>query len=128
MGLFYNAPEPTRGPANRRRPTTTAVSKKGVARKWCKDDLPPSAAAKFEASSQVSQSVEEDFRPTVWFEQFFSDDLVQLMVNESTSYAEFRGNRSVHGQRRRNLRISGCADPVWLRTTPQTAHVLAAGC
>jgi len=63
-----------------------------VARKWCKDDLPSSTRDRLEASSQVSHPIEEDFTATLWFEQFFSDDVIQLTVNESISYAKFRGN------------------------------------
>ena len=40
----------------------------------------------------MSHPIEEDFTATLWFEQFFSDDIIQLIVNESISYAKFRGN------------------------------------
>jgi len=83
-----NDPDP---PAKSRCTAPTTASMK-VARKWCKDDLPSSTRDRLEASSQVSHPIKEDFIATLWFEQFFSDDVIQLIVNESISYAKFRGN------------------------------------
>jgi len=79
--------------ANKRRPAAENGHKKvPVVRKWCKNDLPTSATDTTEACSQVLQPVEEDRTATLWFEQFFTDDLIQLMVTQSISYAKFRGN------------------------------------
>jgi len=79
----------------RKKQTVTAdAGKKRAARKWCnsKSDLSESTSETFGANSQSVRPVEEDMTPTMWFEQFFSDDLVQLLVDESISYAKFRGN------------------------------------
>lgn len=83
------------GPSSTKRRRTPASSKpKSGARKWTKDDLPACAAEAFEATGtrRGLRAVDEDWTPTIWFEQFFSEDIVQLMVNESILYAKFRGN------------------------------------
>lgn len=82
-------------PSSTKKRMTSASSKpKTSARKWSKADLPASAADTFGATStgEGSRAVDEDWTPTLWFEQFFSEDLIQMMVNESILYAKFRGN------------------------------------
>ena len=58
-------------------------------RKWTKTDLPDSQKTTFDPPKKA---VLQEFSPVLFFEQFFGDDIIQLMREQSIVYARSKGN------------------------------------
>lgn len=60
-------------------------------RKWVKKDLPTKRIKLFE-NSHPPKVVDDDLTPSLLFEKFFDDDVIQLMVEQSLIYAKQKGD------------------------------------
>lgn len=73
-----------------------ATKKKSVKRKvnrsWVKKDLPKMASKMFNNEGYEESKVTAEFSPVFFFEQYFSDDFIMIMVEQSMLYAKQKGN------------------------------------
>ncbi|MGH0189192.1 UNVERIFIED_CONTAM: hypothetical protein FKN15_033832 [Acipenser sinensis] len=64
---------------------------KSARQKWYKKDLPSTEQKKFERNSTTLQITENDWAPHLWFEQFFDEEVIQYLCDQSKFYASFKG-------------------------------------